>query len=199
MTRESYCPACGRMMSTRVCEGRKRPVCDREEGGCGYINYGRFTLGVGGIVLDRDRSGADRILLIQRNQEPNKGGWTLPGGFVEADETAEEAVIREVEEETGLRCRVIGLVGFRDRVDPENHATYAVFLLERIGGALRPGPGEEIAQAGFYTLSQIEGPIRPTPLSREVAVAALSGRLRPFPGRPVAGIQGRPSFTLFIG
>ena len=50
------------------------------------------------------KSGKDyEILLIQRGAEPFKGGWALPGGFMDMDETVEEAVIRELEEETALK------------------------------------------------------------------------------------------------
>ncbi len=41
------------------------------------------------------------ILLIERGNEPFKNGWALPGGFIDMDETLEEAVVRELEEETG--------------------------------------------------------------------------------------------------
>ena len=44
-----------------------------------------------------------KVLLIQRGDEPFKGGWAFPGGFMNMDETTEQCAIRELEEETGLR------------------------------------------------------------------------------------------------
>ena len=54
-------------------------------------------VGVGAVILDDDR-----ILLEQRKNEPSKGKWSVPGGLVELGESLEDAVVREVKEETGL-------------------------------------------------------------------------------------------------
>lgn len=54
-------------------------------------------LGVGAIILD-----GDQILLEKRKNPPGKGKWSVPGGLVDLGETAEQAVIREVKEETEL-------------------------------------------------------------------------------------------------
>ena len=195
-----FCPECGRPLTERQVERHLRAVCLPDAGGCGFIDYGRFTLGVGGLVIDVDRKTGDRrVLLIERNQEPNKGGWTLPGGFVDFDESIDAAAVREVAEETGLQCRVIGMVGFRNRTDPDVNTSYAVFLLEAIGGELFAQPTEEIAQCGFYTLSQIQEMPRVAPLSRTVAIAGLTtglGLLRPV---TVPGLGDRPPFILCKG
>ena len=52
-----------------------------------------------------------KILLVLRDTEPQKGSWCLPGGYLQWDETAEEAVVRELKEETGLDGGVIRLLG----------------------------------------------------------------------------------------
>jgi 8-oxo-dGTP diphosphatase len=62
---------------------------------------------VGAVVHDA----RGRLLLIQRGHDPHRGRWTLPGGRVEAGETAEQAVVRELREETGLDVRVGPVVG----------------------------------------------------------------------------------------
>jgi 8-oxo-dGTP diphosphatase len=78
---------------------------------------------VGAIVHDA----TGRLLLIQRGTEPSRGLWSLPGGRVEAGETAEQAVEREVLEETGLRVRAGVPVG-RVRIDGDA-VVYDVFDL----------------------------------------------------------------------
>ena len=57
------------------------------------------VVGVGGVILNDGK-----ILLEKRKNEPGRGKWTIPGGLVELGETLEQAVIREVEEETCLKC-----------------------------------------------------------------------------------------------
>jgi len=64
-------------------------------------DYPRPAVTVDAAIFRR-HSGSWEILLIQRGREPFKGMWALPGGFVEMDETLEEAVVRELKEETGL-------------------------------------------------------------------------------------------------
>lgn len=68
-------------------------------------------VGVGAVVVD-----AGRVLLIQRGREPLKGHWSLPGGLIELGESLHAAVIREVEEETGLLVEPVELIELLDRI-----------------------------------------------------------------------------------
>jgi len=79
-----------------------------------------------------------KILLIKRKNEPFKGKWALPGGFVEYGEKVENAVIREVKEETGLITKIKEIVGIYSdpNRDPRGHIVTIVFLLEIITGKL---------------------------------------------------------------
>ena len=63
--------------------------------------YPRPALTVDAAVFRKTGTGFE-ILLIQRNNPPFEGGWALPGGFVDMDETLEDAIIRELQEETSL-------------------------------------------------------------------------------------------------
>ena len=69
---------------------------------------------VGAIIVDA----AGRLLLIKRGHEPGMGLWSIPGGRVEPGETDEQAVIREVREETGLVVRPGRLIGAVRRTAP---------------------------------------------------------------------------------
>lgn len=68
-------------------------------------------VGVGAVVLD-----GHRVLLVQRGRPPGEGKWSIPGGLVHLGERLEDAVVREVEEECGLRVALLGVCGVIDRV-----------------------------------------------------------------------------------
>ncbi|HEV8531294.1 MAG TPA: NUDIX domain-containing protein [Methylomirabilota bacterium] len=94
---------------------------------------------VGAVVLD-----GERVLLARRGQPPSAGKWSIPGGLVHLGERIEEAVVREVEEESGLRIRVLGLCGVIDRVHREGervryHYVIVDYVAEAVGGELRAG------------------------------------------------------------
>lgn len=74
------------------------------------------SVGVGGVVV-RDGS----VLLIRRGKEPLRGRWVVPGGTVELGETLEEAIVREMEEETGLLVEPLEVLTVFD-------------LIRRVGG-----------------------------------------------------------------
>jgi 8-oxo-dGTP diphosphatase len=83
----------------------------------------------------------DKILLIQRKNPPFKGKWALPGGFVEYKETTEEAVKREVLEETNLKTKIIDLLGvYSDpNRDPRGHTITVVYILDILDGKIKAG------------------------------------------------------------
>jgi len=75
--------------------------------GLGEKGYYNPALAVNAIIRKDDNS----VLLVKRNIEPFRGLWSLPGGFVEHDETVEESLAREVKEETGLKVKPTGVAG----------------------------------------------------------------------------------------
>lgn len=93
-----------------------------------------------------------QVLLVRRGRPPFRGRWALPGGFVELRETVEEAVVRELYEETGLRARPARLVGVYsgpDR-DPRQPTTTVAFLMRGRGG--RPHGADDAAEAAWLSL-----------------------------------------------
>ncbi len=126
-----YCPICSAELGEREEGGRIRPACDH----CGYVHYVNPVPGVG-LVIEKDGG----VVLIQRGQPPHQGAWTLPSGFVEADESAEEAAIREAEEETGLKTEIIEMAGVNSFPEgPPVSGIMIFYRLRPIGGALRAG------------------------------------------------------------
>jgi len=95
----------------------------------------RPVVGVGAVVLD-----GDHVLLIKRGHAPLKGHWSLPGGGVETGETLEQAVAREVLEETGLTVEVGPIVEVLDRISRdadgrvEHHFVLVDFICRSSGG-----------------------------------------------------------------
>ncbi len=79
-----------------------------------------------------------KIIFIRRKNPPYKGAWAFPGGFVEYGETVEDAVIREVNEETGAIIEIQELLGvYSDpERDPRGHMITVCFLANMNGGEL---------------------------------------------------------------
>ena len=97
----------------------------------------------------------DSIVLIKRKNTPFQGMWALPGGFVECGETVENAVKREVREETGLDIeieRLTGVYSDPDR-DPRGHTVSVCFLCKPVGGTLRAST--DSADVKKFKLSKI--------------------------------------------
>jgi len=80
-------------------EGRKRLVCPA----CGWVNYENPIPSSAALV----RNEKGEILLVKRGVEPGRGKWALPSGFIEIEETPEEACLRELKEETGLEGKIL--------------------------------------------------------------------------------------------
>ncbi len=96
-----------------------------------------------------------RVLLVRRRRAPFRDFWALPGGFVELRETVEEALARELREETGLVGRASGIVGVYsgpDR-DPRKPTTTVAFLIR--GHPREPRAGDDAGEAAWVPLREV--------------------------------------------
>jgi len=105
----------------------------------------------------------DRVLLVQRGQEPLKGAWSLPGGAVESGETLQAALAREVREETSLDVVVGPVVEVLDSIrhDAGGRAEYHYVIIDyacrvRSGTSVVATGGTDAADVRWVQLSELE-------------------------------------------
>lgn len=117
--------------------------------------YKNPLLTVDVVVLCPD----DTIVLIKRKKDPYMGFWALPGGFVEYGERVEEAALREVREETGLKVELDHLLGvYSDpNRDPRGHVVSICFIAHWINGRLKADTdASEVSRFKWEELNQVK-------------------------------------------
>ncbi|MGG1513788.1 NUDIX hydrolase [Paenibacillus oryzisoli] len=139
-----FCMNCGAEMETRDIDGTLRRACTV----CSFVHWGNYSIGVGALVMNEGK-----ILLVRRAQEPGKGRWTNPGGYIEQHELISDTIEREVMEEASVEAKVARLVAVRD-LPRSIHNVYIAFEMEYIGGTPQPD-GVEVDAAGFYSLEEM--------------------------------------------
>ncbi len=112
--------------------------------------YKSPALTVDGIVVEDGK-----ILLIKRGNRPFQGTYALPGGFVDYGETVEDAVKREMVEETGLITEISHLLGVYSDTsrDPRGHTVSLVYVLKVNGGIL--SAGDDAAETVWFPLNKL--------------------------------------------
>ena len=97
-----------------------------------------------------------KVLLIQRGNEPFKGQWAFPGGFMNMDETTEQCAVRELEEETGLKISKIKQIGAYSKVDRDPRGrTVTVAYLAIIDKVEAVKGLDDAAKAQWFSLSDL--------------------------------------------
>jgi ADP-ribose pyrophosphatase YjhB (NUDIX family) len=127
-----FCSRCGGPIAKAIPpqDHRPRHVCSA----CGFVHYLDPKVACG-TIAEQD----GRFALIQRGIEPKKGSWSFPCGFMEIDETTEQAAIRETREETGLEVRLAGHLGTYSYADSFFGGAIVVVVYRAVvtGGALK--------------------------------------------------------------
>lgn len=106
------------------------------------------------IIVGRSPQGP-HLLLIRRGNEPEKGKWAFPGGFLNMDETTEQCAIRELREETGIRVPSMKLLGVYSDVDRDPRGrviTTSYYAVINIEPARR---GDDAAEARWFALDDV--------------------------------------------
>ena len=104
---------------------------------------------VGAVAIDDGR-----LLLVRRGQAPGLGRWSVPGGRVEPGETLQEAVVRELLEETGVEGVCMGLVGVAEQIDDEHHHVIIDYAVEVLAPA-PPSAGSDATEARWIPLADV--------------------------------------------
>lgn len=116
----------------------------------------RPLVGVGAVLFDQPLL---HVLLIQRGAQPAEGRWSFPGGLVETGETARQACLRELREETGLEARLQDVATVVERIieDDSGRVEYHFVIIDfwgyAAGGAL--GARSDARQARWVALSEL--------------------------------------------
>jgi 8-oxo-dGTP diphosphatase len=144
-----YCSQCGNNVESREIEGRRREVCSN----CGTVFYRNPLPVASAIVLNHNRE----VLLVKRKKEPRKGMWCLPIGFAELDESIDQACLRELDEESGVKGNVARLIAVRSTtIEPYGDLLIVTFEVEKTGGIETAGDdADEVAYFPLDKLPQI--------------------------------------------
>lgn len=128
-------------------------VPDMQLGKCRYVRLHDNVNYVAAAIILRKTGDDTEVLLIQEAKKSCRGKWYMPAGRVEAGETIEEAVVREVKEETGYSCDVIELLSLQ--VQGSGWYRYA-FFCNITGGDLKTTPDQESLAAEWYNIKDVK-------------------------------------------
>jgi len=116
--------------------------------------YPRPAVTADSIVITKEVE--PKVLLIERGDEPFKGCWAFPGGFMNMDETTEQCAIRELEEETGLKVSKVHQIGAYSKVDRDPRGrTVTVAYLAIIDAPIAVKGQDDAAKAQWFPLSPL--------------------------------------------
>lgn len=122
-----------------------------------------------GVVCLRETSDGPEILLIRRGKPPREGEWSLPGGRIEWGERAADAALRELEEETGVRGEILGLLDVVDGLFGERHYVLIDYAVRWTSGEVRAG--DDAAAAAFWPAREASRLVQWSETRRIIALA----------------------------
>jgi 8-oxo-dGTP diphosphatase len=144
MEEARYCVRCGTRLVWRSSGERERPTCPA----CGFVLYLNPVVGAGVLVETEGR-----VVLVRRGVEPKAGYWSLPSGYVEADELAEAAAVREAEEETGLQVEIDELLGVYSFGREPQTGVLILYSAHTVGGVLHAG--DDAQEVGTFAPADV--------------------------------------------
>lgn len=134
-------------METRLVGDKKRRVCPE----CEFIHFTDPKVGVGVLVLQ-----GEKVLLVKRKMNPEKGKWSIPAGFLDYGEDPKVTAEREVLEETNLEVKIYDLLDVyynRDALEKGGASIFILYKARLEGGELQAG--DDADAAGFFGLEEL--------------------------------------------
>ncbi|MCK4857731.1 MAG: NUDIX hydrolase [candidate division Zixibacteria bacterium] len=139
------CPICTTKLTLTKHNHRQRKTCPA----CGFVDWHNPAPAAGVLVVNDGK-----LLMVKRSDEPRRGDWCIPAGFIEWDESPQECAVRELKEETGLDIALGKLFNVYCGVDdPRTNALLILYFGEIIGG--NPTPGDDAAELAFFSREEI--------------------------------------------
>ncbi len=143
----NFCLRCGNKLDfVRDVEGKLRKKCAN----CGWTFYKNPVPAVACVILSNKRE----IVIIKRLVEPQIGKWALPSGYIEINQSPEQAAVVEMKEETGLDGEVERFIGYYDGTSPIYEKVLSLGFLMRVkGGKLEAG--DDAGEAEYVSLQEL--------------------------------------------
>lgn len=142
-----YCPKCAQELQPLSDQERLRLFCPA----CGWVHYRNPTAGVAVILLRMPAADARAEILLGERRD---GGWCIPCGHVEWDETIQQAARREIAEETGLQVKLGSVFAVHSNFhDPRQHTIGVWYRGQVISGSLKAGG--DLLQAAYFPLDDL--------------------------------------------
>ncbi len=170
MKQINYCLKCGLELSTKRDEGRERYYCND----CEEFRY-RNSVPVAGVFVVKN----NRVLLIKRGGNPNKGLWSYPAGYLEYDEKPETGAVRELKEETGLSApeNKLKLVATIHLEHPDKYVVGNAYAVSSLFTSGVLNPGDDALDAKFWTPEEMENKLEEIESEKIVGAAERAIKL----------------------
>jgi len=136
----NFCPRCGARTTSAERFGKIHKVCTQ----CNWIHFDDPKVAAA-ILIEAD----GRVLLVRRINEPYRGHWTLPAGFVDSGEDPARAAERECLEETGLEARALHLLDVIAGKEHPNGADFVIVYEGEVTGGVQT-PGDDADSVGWF-------------------------------------------------
>jgi ADP-ribose pyrophosphatase YjhB (NUDIX family) len=140
----NFCPQCATPLNQRFVAGRERRVCPE----CGFVHY-RNPFPAVSLLIVVD----ERVALGRRANDPGRGLWALPSGYVEFDDDFLTAGITEAREETGLDVQIESILNVQSAFLPDNCHFLTVYLLATVSGG-ELAAGDDMEEVGWFSIHE---------------------------------------------